>query len=136
MDLTNLDTIETLIAEHLTINNEQYQFIIDNSYPTGSRVIGGCHKNSDYDYVILEPVYQSFFKFQYSQYTDIFGTSSVKVVHQDKIVNILIAVDKLCYDAWVFATEEYKRLTNLKITDKELRVKLFSSLREVYLTLN
>ena len=118
------------------INDEQYQFIIDNSYPTGSRIIGGSYENSDYDYVMLEETYLSNFCFPYGKYDDLFGTSSIKVLYQDMVVNMLITLSEFEYNAWVFATVEYQRLTNSKIVDKNIRVKLFSSLREVYLTLN
>ena len=133
MDFTELEQ-SFEVAQLRTINEEQYNFIINNSFPTGSQVVGDSHAGSDWDYVMLESVYQTRFSEPYNQYNDTFGTSSVKVQYNNKTINILVARSKFEYDAWVFANKEYIRITNGKIKDKELRVKLFNALRETFLT--
>jgi hypothetical protein len=119
-----------------TLSQEQMYIIIALGYRTGSQVLGGATEDSDHDYVMLQSDYDKHFNFPYSQYYgDIFGTSSVKQWFNGNCINILIAETPTQFDAWVYATYTYKTLVSEPI-NKELRVKLFSALREVYLLCN
>ena len=115
-----------------TLSQEDLVIIVKLGYKTGSQVLGGATENSDHDYVMLQSDYDNYFNFPYSHYGDIFGTSSVKQWFEGKCINILITETQTQFDAWVYATETYKTLVS-KPVNKELRLKLFSSLREVYL---
>ena len=118
-----------------TLNQEQMDTIITLGYITGSQVLGGATEDSDHDYVMLQSEYDKYFTFPYSQYGDIFGTTSVKQWFIGNCINILTTETQTQFDAWVYATETYKTLVS-KPVNKELRIKLFSSLREVYLLCN
>lgn len=126
---------------HPEISYVDYQYVLEKGFPTGSRVIGGFTDNSDYDYVMLEKDYlnHTFTTQPYVPYNDLFGTSSVKVSYASNIINILVAQEQVQLDAWKFATKTYleiykKAECTKENNDKELRVKLFSALRELYLT--
>jgi hypothetical protein len=122
--------------EHLsTLSQEDMDIIISLSYRTGSQVLGGATEDSDHDYVMLQSNYDTNFNSPYSQYGDIFGTTSVKQVFNGNCINILITETQTQFNAWIYATETYKTLVS-KPVNKELRVKLFSALREVYLVCN
>lgn len=118
-----------------TLSQEQMNIILAFGYRTGSQVLGGATKDSDHDFVMHQSDYDKHFTFPYSQYGDIFGTSSVKHWFEGKCINILIAETEVQYDAWVYATDRYLAMVS-KAVNKELRVKLFSALREVYLLCN
>ena len=36
--------------EYTEISNNDYQYVLEKGFPTGSRVIGGFNNDSDYDY--------------------------------------------------------------------------------------
>ena len=115
-----------------TLNQEQMAMIYLLGFRTGSQVLGGATDVSDHDYVMLQNDYDANFNFPYSQYGDIFGTSSVKQWFNGNCINILVTETQAQFDAWVYATETYQTLVS-KPVNKELRIKLFSALREVYL---
>ena len=118
-----------------TLSQEQMAMIYLLGFKTGSQVLGGATEDSDHDYVMLQSDYDANFNFTYSQYGDIFGTTSVKQIFNGNCINILITETQTQFDAWVYATETHKTLVS-KPVNKELRIKLFSALREVYLLCN
>jgi hypothetical protein len=118
-----------------TLSQEQIDVITALGFRTGSQVLGGATEDSDYDYVMLQSEYDKHLNFPYSQYGNILGTSSVKHWFNGDCINILITKTQIQFDAWVYATETYKTLVS-KPVNKELRVKLFSALREVYVLCN
>lgn len=115
-----------------TLSQEQMNIINILGYRTGSQILGGVTEDSDHDFVMLQSDYDANFNFPYSQYGDIFGTTSVKQWFNGDCINILVTETQTQFDAWVYATETYQTLVS-KPVNKELRVKLFSALREVYL---
>jgi hypothetical protein len=118
-----------------TLSQEQMVIIYLLGFKTGSQVLGEATEDSDHDYVMLQSDYDTNFNFPYSKYGDVFGTSSVKQWFNGDCINILIAETQTHFNAWVYATETYQTLIS-KPVNKELRVKLFSALREVYLLCN
>ena len=119
--------------EQLSTLSQEQMFVINTlGYKTGSQVLGGATEDSDHDFVMLQSDYDKYFNFPYSQYGDIFGTTSVKQWFNSNCINILITETENQFDAWVYATETYKSIVS-KSLNKALRVKLFSALREVYL---
>lgn len=140
-DLFSLNGDPLLAREHAypQLTELEYHTMLDIGFYTGSRVLGGFTDTSDYDYVMLEQDYiDNNFIYPYTPYDDLFGTSSIKVSYNSMIVNILVTQQQTQLDSWKFATKTYLELCeklkgNTQNINKEMRVKLFECLRELYL---
>ena len=116
----------------MSIKDETVEALERYGVKTGSRVIGGYHEGSDYDYVV-DAETASFITHR----TDLcisdprlinwrdypFDVRSHKFfTHDDKEINIIIVPDETDVAAWKYATE---KTTGVSFKDKEDRTSTF-----------
>ena len=107
---------------------------------TGSRAFGVGKEESDYDYILEPDQYFSFLAYlvdnniEYKKSEYFIGAF---FEHEDKKYNVFL-VHNTRFDVWVFATEimknicEKKLLPIIYLKEKQLRIRLFENLRNLY----
>lgn len=96
---------------------------------TGSRVFGGCTKESDYDYVMTSSEVISSLQYPWlnelSTYASLFHSVKTNDVY-GKEINLIIVEDEVSLEAWKYATDSMLLIPDTcdKIT-KEQRNQIF-----------
>lgn len=119
--------------------------LIEDGLYTGSRVLGGATKDSDFDFLVTGEAFGLHFfgkdipevsvdalnaLCDEAAYGN--GTKSIKFLVDGRVINFIVCKDQYVFKEWAQATEFYKRhITNTDF-DKGWRIQLFQSIRQKF----